>query len=291
MNVVRLEAVTKRYGDITALAELSLELESGSTVALLGPNGAGKSTLISLVLGLRRPDAGRVILLDGNPHDPRCRAAVGFAPQEVSFPVTLRVREIVQLVARHFPAAAGTDELLDAFGVLDLGRRQAGGLSGGQRRRLAVALAFLGRPRLVVLDEPTAGLDGEGRRAVWRAIAAARGEAAAVLLATHQLDEAEAVASRVLALARGRLLADGTTAEIRARAGGARVVFRPPDADTSARRWPSAERRADGRLVVRVGDAGRFLEQLVRDGIPLRDVEVAPVTLEEALDVLVGSGS
>ncbi len=260
-------------------------------MALLGPNGAGKSTLISLVLGLRRPDAGRVILLGGDPRDPRCRAAVGFAPQEVAFPGTLRVREIVQLVARHFPAAAGTDELLESFGVLDLGRRQAGGLSGGQRRRLAVALAFLGRPRLVVLDEPTAGLDGEGRRAVWRAIVAARDEAATVLLATHQLDEAEAVASRVLAVARGRLLADGTAAEIRTRAGGARVVFRPPDADTTARRWPAAERLADGRLAVRVGDAGRFLEQLVRDGIRLREVEAAPVTLEDALDLLLRSGS
>ncbi|MGZ4352589.1 MAG: AAA family ATPase [Gaiellaceae bacterium] len=161
---------------------------------------------------------------------------------------------------------------------------RSGGLSGGQRRRLAVALAFLGRPRLVVLDEPTAGLDVEGRRAVWRAIEHARGRDASVLLATHDLDEAEAVASRVVALSAGRIAADGTVAEVKARAGRARVAFRAPGRPLPP--WLAAEPTENGRVVVQAADPGALVERLVRTGVPLRDLEVRPLDLEEALAAL-----
>ncbi|MGZ4389480.1 MAG: ABC transporter ATP-binding protein [Gaiellaceae bacterium] len=283
MTAASLERVSKRFGAVTALDDVTLAVESGTTVALLGPNGAGKSTLIALLLGLRRPESGVVRLLGGDPRQPGRRLHVGFAPQELGFPQTLRVQEIAELVERHFPVAAAAD-VLEAFGVRALGRRQVGGLSGGQRRRLAVALAFLGRPRLVVLDEPTAGLDVEGRRAVWRAIEHARGRDASVLLATHDLDEAEAVASRVVALSAGRIAADGTVAEVKARAGRARVAFRAPGRPLPP--WLAAEPTENGRVVVQAADPGALVERLVRTGVPLRDLEVRPLDLEEALAAL-----
>jgi len=204
---------------------------------------------------------------------PRCEEKAG-----------LWAREIADLVARHFPASDPTD-VLEAFGVLELGGRQVGGLSGGQRRRLAVALAFLGRPRLVVLDEPTAGLDAEGRRAVWQAIDVARGRDAAVLLATHDLDEAEAVASRVVALSGGRIACDGTVADVKARAGRGRVSFRAPSRPLPA--WVEAEPGGNGRVVVQTGEPGTLVERLVRANIPLRDLEVRPLDLEESLAALI----
>ena len=284
-RVAELVRVTKRFGAVCALDGLSLDVDSDTTVAVLGPNGAGKSTLIALLLGLRRPDAGVVRLLGENPRLGTARAAVGYAPQEVGFPPTLKVREIAALVARHFPAAPDPADLLDRFGILQIAGRQAGGLSGGQRRRLAVALAFLGRPRLIVLDEPTAGLDSEGRRAVWTAIDSARRRGSAVLLATHHLDEAEGAASRVVAVARGRVVADGTVAEIKARAGLTRVsIASPPGHDVPS--WLAPGPARNGRVSVDVTDAGALVERLVREGVPLSGLEVRPLGLEEALDAL-----
>jgi ABC-2 type transport system ATP-binding protein len=284
VTVASFDRVSKRFDAVTALDDVTLAVDAGTVVGLLGPNGAGKSTLISLLLGLRRPDSGVVRLLGGDPCRAVQRAYVGFAPQELGFPQTLRVGEVAGLVARHFPGSDPADAL-EAFGVLELARRQVGGLSGGQRRRLAVALAFLGRPRLVVLDEPTAGLDAEGRRAVWRAIDGARRADAAVLLATHDLDEADALASRVVALSGGRIACEGTLEDVKARAGRTRVSFRAPPHPLPS--WLEPEPGPDGRLALNAAEPGALVEQLVRAGVPLRDLEVRPLDLEESLAALI----
>lgn len=282
MTVLALGAVTKRFGTTTALDDVTLELEPGSTTALLGPNGAGKSTLVALALGLRRPDAGTVRVRGRDPRDWRARTAVGAALQELAFPQPLRVRELVTLVARHF-AAARADDVLERFGLAALVERQLGALSGGQRRRLGVALAFLGRPSLVVLDEPTAALDTEARRAVWAAVAAARADGAAVLVATHELGEAEAVASHAVVLDRGRVVADGPLDGVRAAAGATRVRFR---ADGAA---PHPEARlVDGWAVVDTDDPERVVRELVDARVPLPELEVRRLALGEALDALTG---
>ncbi|HSP72580.1 MAG TPA: ABC transporter ATP-binding protein [Gaiellaceae bacterium] len=288
MSVAELQGVTKRFGAVTALDDVTVSILPATTVALLGPNGAGKSTLIALLLGLRRPDSGCVSLLGGDPRHPLQRRRVGYAPQDVGFPQTLRVREVARLVADHVEAA-DTDDVLDAFGVLGLARRQVGGLSGGQRRRLAVALAFLGEPRLVVLDEPTAGLDADGRRAVWQAIEHARRRDASILLATHDLDEAEAVATRVVALSGGRVAAHGSVAEITARAGLALVRFRAPPGPLPA--WLDAAFADDGRVAVRAADPGALVRDLVHECVPLDDLEVRPLALEEALAALLAGAA
>ncbi len=206
--------MTKRFGDTAALEDVDLEVAPGEVVALLGPNAAGKTTAFSILLGLRRPDLGRAEIFGVDPADPRARVAVGVTPQESGFPPTLKVREIVDLVRAHYHAPAPTDDLLDRFGLAGVDRRQAGGLSGGERRRLSVALAFAGEPAAIFLDEPTAGLDVESRRAVWAEIDRYCVDGGTVLLTTHHLDEAERLASRIVVLARGRVVAEGTASEL-----------------------------------------------------------------------------
>lgn len=227
MIAAALHAVSKHFGGHAALSSVDLVIDAGEVVALLGPNGAGKTTALSILLGLRRPDAGRAELFGDDPRHPAARAAIGVTPQECGFPPTLRSGEIVDLVRAHFPAPAPRAELLERFGLAGVERRQTGGLSGGERRRLAVALAFAGSPRAVFLDEPTAGLDVEARRSLWRELQLYAAAGGTVLLTTHHLEEAEALASRIAFLSQGRIVAEGTPAELsdRAQANGLEEAF------------------------------------------------------------------
>jgi ABC-2 type transport system ATP-binding protein len=218
MTAAALHGVTKRFGTRVALDQVDLAIEVGEVISLLGPNGAGKTTALSILLGLRRPDAGRAELFGEDPRRPGARAVVGVTPQEGGFPQTLRVGEVVDLVRAHFPNPAPRVELVERFALGPIVQRQTGGLSGGERRKLAVALAFAGRPRAVFLDEPTTGLDVEARRAAWREIAAYAAGGGTVVLTTHHLDEAETLAGRIVLLADGRVVAEGSRPELIARA-------------------------------------------------------------------------
>jgi len=222
-----LRTVSKRFGEAVALDRVDLAVEAGEIVALVGPNGAGKTTALAILLGLRRPDEGTAEIFGVDPRQVRARLAVGVTPQESGFPPTLRVREIVELVRAHFPCAVPTDELLGRFRLDTIARRQAGGLSGGERRRLSVALAFAGDPAAIFLDEPTAGLDVESRRSVWAEIDRYSADGGAVLLTTHYLDEAERLAGRIVLLAQGRVVAEGGPTQLadQARASGLEEAF------------------------------------------------------------------
>lgn len=267
MIAASLTGVTKHFGALTALGGLTLAVREAEVVALLGRNGAGKSTAIALLLGVRVPDAGTARLWGRDPRDAAVRRRVGVAPQEVAFPPTLRVAEVLILVGRHYPQPLDLDTLAPRFGLERLLRRQLGGLSGGERRLVAVALAFAGRPELVVLDEPTAGLDDDARRRVWGAARSHVRQGGTVLLTTHRLEEAEALADRVVLLERGLAVDEGTVGEIKRAAGLTRVSFRSPD----------------GPFSEDVGDAGAFVASLVRRGVRLEELEVRPLTLEEAI--------
>lgn len=289
-DVVPAEAVLveKRFGRHVALAGVDLRLETGEVLALLGRNGAGKSTLVSLLLGLRRPDAGTVRLFGRDPRLPSARTGVGAALQEPAFPPTLRVSELVELVAAHFQAPLPATELLERFGLASLAPRHAGGLSGGQRRRLATALAFVGRPRAVFLDEPTAALDIESRRALWDAIRAHAAGGGSVLLSTHQLDEAEALAGRVAVIDRGSIVASGSVAELRRRTGISRVRVRArqlPPLDAALR----VERTGEA-LTLQTRDLNALIAELARIGIGVDELEISPVSLEDALLELLDGG-
>ncbi|KKK07113.1 ABC transporter ATP-binding protein [Micromonospora sp. HK10] len=280
MILARADQVSRRYGDVLALDGVDLTVRTGELVGLLGPNGAGKSTLINLLVGLRRPTGGRVELFGGDPRAAANRRQLGVTPQETGLPGTLRVGEVVDFVSAHFPDPIPRDELLDRFGLTDQIRRQTGGLSGGQRRRLAVALAFVGRPRLVVLDEPTTGLDVEARHTLWEAIRSFHADGGTVLLSSHYLEEVEALAQRVVVIGQGRVLADDSVPAIRGIVGVRRVSLVADD--LPALPGVVATEQVDGRTHLLTADADQLVRELVTAGVAFRDLEVRPTSLEEA---------
>jgi ABC-2 type transport system ATP-binding protein len=283
-----LDGVTKSFASVRALDSVALELRRGEIVALLGANGAGKSTAVSIMLGLRRPDAGRVELYGRDPREPGARRTIGAVLQDVGFPPGLRVRETVDLVRAHFPEAASREAVLERLDLAGAGERHAGGLSGGQRRRLAVALALAGNPQALFLDEPTAGMDAHGRRSLLDDLARFAADGGAVLLTTQQLAEAEAIATRIVVLAAGRILVEGAVAEVEARGGPTKVTLRaagpPPLAGVD-----SVHSSGD-RYVIYVDDADAFVTALVRSGVEFQELHVTPTSLEDAFVTLTGSG-
>lgn len=219
----RLSAVTKRYRAITALDAIDLTLAPGQTLALLGPNGAGKTTAIRALTGLVAPDAGTARLFGRDPRVPRNRARAGVMLQVSGVPATLTVAEHVRLFSSYYPRPLPVEETIAAAGLSGLEKRLYGELSGGQKQRVAFALAICGDPDALILDEPTSALDVEARLALWSQIRAYVARGKSVLLTTHDLAEAEALGDRIAVLLAGRIVAEGTAAEIKARCAGAIV--------------------------------------------------------------------
>ncbi|NLP82370.1 ABC transporter ATP-binding protein [Microbacterium sp. CFH 90308] len=290
MTLAEFDHVTRRYGDVVAVDDISLTIDAGTLVGLLGPNGAGKTTLLSLLQGLRRPTAGTVTLFGGSPQDARRRTALGTTPQETALPETLRVGEVIDYVGGHFADRVPSGELADEFGLADMLRRQCGALSGGQKRRLAVALAFVGRPRLVLLDEPTTGLDVDARRTLWAAIRRQHEAGATVVITSHYLEEIEALAQRVIVVGEGRMLADDTVARVVARVGVGRVQLSSHE-PKRIEQLASVVRheRSDDREIFTVTDADEFVRELVGSGLAFQDLTVRGATLEEAFLALTES--
>ncbi|MDP6565219.1 MAG: ABC transporter ATP-binding protein [Alphaproteobacteria bacterium] len=284
--VAQLADVHKRFGATEALRGVSLEVGRGEIVALLGPNGAGKTTAINLLLGLRRPDAGTARLFDRDPRQPAARRRIGVTPQETAFPLRLHGRDVIELVRAHFPEPMATTALIDQFGLGEFVDRQTGGLSGGQKRRLALALAFAGNADAVFLDEPTTGLDAGVRRELWRLMAEFAANGGTLLLTTHYLEEAEALASRVVLIDHGRIRMQGTVAEIRDRVGLKRVHLRA--AKLPELSGVAEAESTEGRHVILTHDADGLVRELVASGAAFEDLEIRPVSLEEAVLTALG---
>jgi ABC-type multidrug transport system ATPase subunit/peptidoglycan/LPS O-acetylase OafA/YrhL len=282
--LAELRGACKRYGKITALDGLDLEVRRGELLALLGPNGAGKSTAIALWLGLTEPDAGGVKLLGRSPQDVESRRGIGVMMQEVTLSPGLRVRELVELTRSYYPEPLPVRRVLEMTGAEPLAARPYGKLSGGQKRQAQFAMAVCGRPELLFLDEPTVGLDIQAREAMWRVIRDQVARGCSVVLTTHYLEEAEALADRVAVLSAGRLIAAGTVDEIRS------VVSRKEIRCTSSlgvecvRQWPgiTQARRDAKRLHLTAIDAETVVRQLLLADPNLRDLEVRQAGLAEA---------
>jgi ABC-2 type transport system ATP-binding protein len=216
--VASLENVTRRFGEVTAVDDLSIQIHRGETVALLGPNGAGKTTTVETLLGLLATDEGTVRLFGGPPDDAIARGRVGAMLQDAGVPQGATVGELVELIRGLYPDPFPLDEAVRVSDLADVVGRQVQRLSGGQRQRLRVAMALAGNPDLLILDEPTASLDVQARRAFWARARASVSEGRTLMFATHRLEEAEAVADRLVVISRGRLVADGSPDEVKARA-------------------------------------------------------------------------
>lgn len=283
-----LDAAVKRYGALTALDGADLQLQRGELLALLGPNGAGKTTAIGLLLGLIRADAGRVGLFGVDPQRIAARRRIGVMLQHAELPGTLRVGELLRLTASYYPAPRALAESAQMAGIGDLLTRPYAKLSGGQQRRVQFALALCGRPELLFLDEPTVGMDIETRHKLWATIRQLLTEGCSVLLTTHYLEEAEALADRVCVMAQGRVIHEGTVEALRARVAVRRIrCVSSVDAGVVGR-WPAvsgAEYR-QGRLHVTTDAAEAVVRRLLDADPQLSELEVQRAGLAEAFTEL-----
>ncbi len=282
--LARLLAAGKRYGAIQALESVDLAIHAGEVLAVLGANGAGKTTALGLLTGRISPDAGRAELFGGDPRDARVRRGIGVMLQDGELPDTLRVAEHVRLFSSYYPSPRPLAETLALAGVADLARRPYGALSGGQKRRVQFALAICGRPPLLFVDEPTVGLDVESRRGFWSVLRQLREEGTGIVLTTHYLEEADALADRIVMMAGGRVLADDTPAGIKARADGKRLRARSAIGLRELAAWPGVlraeETPAGIELVTR--EAEDVLRRWLAADPALSELEVRPLSLEEA---------
>jgi ABC-2 type transport system ATP-binding protein len=282
---VSLTGATKRFNTVTAVDGVDLRLRSGEVVALLGPNGAGKTTTVELLLGLRAPDAGSVRLFGVTPREAIRRGMVGAMLQSGGLLPDVRVLELVSLVAAMHRTGVSADRALAMAGIAELASRKVDTLSGGQRQRLLFALAIVPDPQLLVLDEPTVAMDVETRRAFWSSMRELASEGRSVLFATHYLDEADANADRIVLLARGRVVADGPSTQIKAAVDVRRIrcTLRPADAQRLGV-LPGVrlvEVHGD-RVVLTCADADTALRALIAQEPTARDFEVAGGDLEDA---------
>ena len=282
--VLEFADVTKRYGASTALDGLALRVQRGELLALLGPNGAGKTTAIALGLGLLDADGGTVRLFGQSPHALAARRGIGVMLQSAGLPDTLKVGELLAQTRAAYANPYPTDDCVHMAGLAGLMDRRYGKLSGGQQRRVQFALAICGRPCLLFLDEPTVGLDLPARETMWRTIRALVADGCAVVLTTHYLEEAEALADRVAVIAQGRLVAAGSVAQVRARIAHKRIRCVSSLDTRAVAAWPqvrSANR--DGERIEVVTDAAEaIVRRLLAEDAALGELEIQRAGLAEA---------
>ncbi len=279
-----LQSASKDYGKTRALDGVNLQVNAGEILALLGPNGAGKTTAISLLLGLLQADSGNVELFGLPPQQLAARRRIGAMLQTTAVPDTLTARELVTLFRSYYPNPRSIADCIALAGIESIADKRYGKLSGGQQRRVQFALALAGNPEILFLDEPTTGLDIEAREGLWNTIRTLVAEGCAIVLTTHYLEEAEALADRVCVLANGRIVAEGSVAAISARVGQRRIrCVSSIDADT-IRCWPHVRSVVqDGERFEIVTDVAESIVRKLLDADPhLSELEIRRAGLAEA---------
>jgi ABC-2 type transport system ATP-binding protein len=293
---VRLQGLTKRFGAVTAVDDLDLTVQPGEIVAFLGPNGAGKTSTIDMVLGLSRPDAGTVEVFGRAPRTAVAQGLVTAVMQTGGLLKDLTVGETVELTAALFAHTRPVAEVLERAGLTEIAGRRVAKCSGGQQQRLRFAMALLPEPELLILDEPTTGMDVEGRRDFWGAIRADAERGRTVLFATHYLEEADAYADRIVLVSGGRVVADGTAAEIKALSAGRLVTATWSDVTTpetaalyEVEGVEDVEVRGD-TVLVRTRDSDRLARHLLT-ATPAHDLQITSRGLEDAFLALTQNGA
>jgi ABC-2 type transport system ATP-binding protein len=293
-QVLVLNGLRRSYGKVEAVAGVDLRVGAGETLALLGPNGAGKSTTLAVVLGLLTPSSGEVSVLGRSPRQAVADGLVGALLQSGAgsgLPPGTRVGELVRFVASLFWAPLSPPVVIEQAGLTALAGRKIDGLSGGELQRVRFGLAICANPRLLVLDEPTVGLDVPARRAFWHTVRDFTAEGVAVVFATHYLAEAEEVATRVAVMHQGRIVADGPVRDVRRVVAAKHVRFRAQEADEQMlAALPAVHRvdRSDGVITLETGDADATVKALYRSSVDFSDLEVTGAGLEEAFLTLTG---
>ena len=287
-----LNAAVKRFGKVTALDGFDLQVQRGELLALLGPNGAGKSTAISLLLGLQRPDSGVVELFGEDPQELDARRRIGIMMQEVMLSPVMRPRELIEQVTNYYPSPYDAAAVIKRLKIEDLAERRYKDLSGGQKRQVQFAMAICGRPELLFLDEPTVGLDVNARAALWQVVRELVHEGASIVLTTHYIEEAEALADRVAVMAHGKVVAGGTVDEIRNYVSRKSVTFRSALPLEQMREWPNVLEidSSSGRITIVTQNAESVLRTLLAADPEVRDVEVKRAGLAEAFAEITSQG-
>jgi ABC-2 type transport system ATP-binding protein len=284
-DALKLTGVTKTFGAVRAVDGIDLSIAPGETVALLGPNGAGKSTTINMLLGLLEPTHGTVEVFGTSPHAAVRAGRIGAMLQDAGFVPNATVREMVDLARAVYPKPLPTDEILRIADLTDIGGRRLDKLSGGQSQRARFAFALAGNPDLLMLDEPTSAMDVASRQGFWAAMRAYAAGGKTIVFATHYLEEADDFADRVIVVANGRVIADGTGAAIKKIVGGRTVSFDlEGGSGADLDRLPGVnvvELRGD-RAVLRSDDSDATVRALINSGRPFADLEIAGAGLEEA---------
>jgi len=284
-SVATLNNVTHRYGSIEALSDVTFDLEAGQVTALLGPNGAGKTTIVRLLAGLARPTKGRAVLFGGDPQSVESRRRLGVMLQVARVPETLTVSEHITLFSSYYPSPLPLRTVLRLAGLESVADRRYGKLSGGQQQRALFGLAVCGNPGLLFLDEPTVGMDVESRRQFWSTIRELAARGRSILLTTHYLEEADALATRIVVLNRGRVIAEGTPATIKQQAAGRQIRCRTHLTEAALALLPGVQRAAldaGGYATLMAADSDRALRALLAADESASDIEIRSAGLEEA---------
>jgi ABC-2 type transport system ATP-binding protein len=292
---VELRGLVKSFssadGPVHAVRGIDVSIAPGETVALLGPNGAGKSTTIDMLLGLLPPDAGTVTVFGTGPTEAIDRGAVGAMLQTGALIRDLTVRELVTMMASLFPSPMGIDEVLELAGIEEIASQRTNKLSGGQTQRVRAAVALVSDPDLLVLDEPTVAMDVEGRHAFWTTMRAFAARGKTIVFATHYLEEADAYADRAVLMARGRIVADGPTTEIKAMVGARTIRATLPGADLGVLGTlagvVATDRRGDA-VILSCNDSDTAIRMLLDRHPEARDIEISGAGLEQAFLLLTG---
>ena len=287
--ILQAEGLVKRFGAVRALDGLEITISEPGVMALLGPNGAGKTSFVNSALGLIRPASGSLRVFGKTPGSRAVRQRIGVMMQDAELPDRLTVRELIGLFASYYPNPLPSEEIIDRCELDGFATARFGRLSGGQKRRTQFALALVGNPDLIFLDEPTTGLDADARRRLWSNVRGAASAGATIILTTHYLEEADALADRVAVIDRGRIIADDTADALRAKVGGS-VIRCATELDTPAlSRLPEVRHvQRTGRFAeLLVGDAVAALRSLIEASPGLSDLTVRPPSLEDAFEALI----